>query len=72
MYFFQSPSYTIPSAFGTDNDTVTIINGGSSGNITVSAGSGVTLYNNGTAGNIVIGPYSMRTIVRNSASIWIG
>lgn len=63
-------TYTIPSALGSDDDTVTVVNAGSAGDITV-AGSGVTLYSGGTAGSVTVGPYSTRTFVRISSTIWV-
>lgn len=63
-------SYTIPSALGSDDDTITVLNAGSAGDITV-VGSGVTLYRSGTAGSVTVPPYSSVTFVRVSSTIWV-
>lgn len=65
-------TYTIPNSLGTHGDTLTIINSGTSGTITVARGTSVALYRNGTNANTTVGPGSTLTIYRSStANRWI-
>lgn len=67
-----SYTYTIPNSLGTHGDTLTIINSGTSGTITVARGTSVALYRNGTNANTTVGPGSTLTIYRSStANRWI-
>lgn len=61
-------TYTIPSGLGAAGDIITIINSGSSGNITVARASGVSLYRNGTNANITVQPGNMVSIVRTATN----
>lgn len=64
-------TYTIPSALGTDDDTITVFNAGSSNDITV-VGSSVTLYENGLiVSNVIVKPYTSVTFLRAASGIWV-
>ena len=70
----NSYTLTINSALGTDDDTITVVNAGSGGDITITQGSGgVVIYsaNGSTSGNYVVGPRSKVTLVRISSTAWV-
>lgn len=64
-------SYTINTTLGSNGDTLTIINAGSSGNLNILT-SGVTIYSGGMAlTNVALPARSILTLYRASSTIWI-
>lgn len=65
-------TYTIAPSLGAHGDSITIVNSGTAGNITLARGAGVALYQNGVDADITIGPGSMLKIYRSAtADRWI-
>ncbi len=64
-------TYNIPASLGADDDTITVVNAGSAGDITVAGTGGVTLYSGGVSGSVTVPAYSTRTFVRVSSTIWV-
>lgn len=61
-------AWTIMPSWGVHGDMVTISNQGTSGNITVTRGSGVSLYRNGVNADVIVAPGSVLTIMKASAA----
>lgn len=62
-------TWTIPAGLGTPGDIITVLNTGSSGNVTVAAGSGVTMYRSGSSvSSVVVGPGHCINFLRTSVS----
>lgn len=65
-------TYTISASLGAQGDVITIINSGTTGDITVARGTGVALYRGTTDQNITVAPGTMATLYRTgTANRWM-
>lgn len=65
-------TYTLAAGLGVRGDCITVVNSGTTGDITISRDTGVALYQGGVDGNVTVGPCSMVTLYRsNTSNRWI-
>ncbi|NUS39399.1 MAG: hypothetical protein HOQ02_10305 [Lysobacter sp.] len=65
-------TYTLPAAYGTAGDAITVVNSGTAGAITVTRAAGVSLVKDGVDGDITVQPGYAVTLYRTAtANKWL-